>query len=182
MNLWELPQSCEIGGEEYAFNADFRNILRINGCFSDASRHEYLRWKIAMRLFYGCDVPYAYQEQAMEYMLEFIDYGVPDGRPTLKLIDWGQDAQMIIADINKVAGHEVRSDKFLHWWTFLGYFYGIGEGQLSSIVSIRAKRQKGKKLEKWEQDYYKENRKKIDFQTPDTPEKKATKAYFDKWL
>lgn len=84
--------------------------------------------------------------------------------------------------MNKVAGHEVRADKFLHWWTFLSYFYGIGEGQLSTVVSIRSKRQKGKKLEKWEQEYYRENRKKIDFQQPETPEKAAAKAYFDKWL
>lgn len=182
MNLWELPRSVRIGEEEYAFDADFRTILRIVDCFADESRHAYLRWKIAMRLFYGSDIPRMHQERAMEYMAKFIDYGVSDGRPSPKLIDWGQDAQMIIADVNKVAGHEVRADKFLHWWTFLSYFYGIGEGQLSTVVSIRAKRKKGKKLEKWEQEYYRENKKKIDFQAPETPEKAAAKAYFDKWL
>ena len=51
---------------------------------------------------------------------------------------------MIIADINKVAGTEVRSLSFLHWWTFLSFFHAIGEGQLSTLISIREKLRTGK--------------------------------------
>lgn len=182
MNLWSLPQTAEIGGVEYRINADFRDVLEIIKYLTDTSRPEYLRWQIALGLFYDGEIPYRDQTAAMEYLSEFISYGAPEDKPSPKLVDWTQDAQMIVSDINKVAGHEVRADKFLHWWTFLSYFYGIGEGQLSTVVSIRSKRQKGKKLEKWEQEYYRENRKKVDFQTPDTPEKAAAKAYFDKWL
>lgn len=182
MNLWSLPQTAEIGGVEYHINADFRDVLEIIKYLTDESRPEYLRWQIAIGLFYDGEIPYRYQTAAMEYLSEFISYGVPEDKPSPKLVDWAQDAQMIVSDINKVAGREVRAEKFLHWWTFLSYFNGIGEGQLSTVVSIRSKRQKGKKLEKWEQEYYRENRKKVDFQTPDTPEKAAAKAYFDKWL
>ena len=78
-------------------------------------------------------------------------------------MDWEQDAHAIIADVNKVAGCEVRSLPYLHWWTFLSYFQAIGEGQLSTLVSIRDKIRRGKKLEKWEQDYYRENKNRIDF-------------------
>lgn len=182
MNLWSLPQTAEIGGMEYHINADFRDVLEIIKYLTDASRPEYLRWQIALGLFYDGEIPYRDQTVAMEYLSEFISYGAPEDKPSPKLVDWTQDAQMIVSDVNKVAGREVRAEKFLHWWTFLSYFYGIGEGQLSTVVSIRSKRQKGKKLEKWEQEYYRENRKKVDFQTPDTPEKAAAKAYFDKWL
>ena len=38
----------------------------------------------------------------------------------------------------------------------------IGECTFSNIISIRSKKQKGQKLEKWEQNFYKENRKMID--------------------
>lgn len=43
----------------------------------------------------------------------------------------------------------------------MAYFNAIGEGQLSTIVSIRDKLRRHKKLEKWEQEYYKRNRDKV---------------------
>ena len=46
----------------------------------------------------------------------------------------------------------------MHWWTFIGYFDEIGEGTFSQVLSIRQKRAKGKKLEKWEQEFLKNNR------------------------
>lgn len=182
MNLWTLPQTAVIGGTEYHINADFRDILEIIGYMTDCTKSQYSRWKIALGLFYDEEIPTEYEEEAAQFLSDFIDYGVKDDKPSPKLIDWEQDAQMIIADVNKVAGKEIRADKFLHWWTFLSYFSGIGEGQLSSVVNIRSKKAKGKKLDKSEQQYYRENRKKVDFQQPETPEKAAVKEYFDKWL
>ena len=73
-------------------------------------------------------------------------------------------AALIVADVNKVAGQEIRALPFLHWWTFLGYFHAIGEGQLSAVVTIRDKLSRGKKLEEWEKDYYRENRKTVELQ------------------
>lgn len=182
MSIWQLPRKAVIGGVEYPINADFRDIWEIIDCLNNTSKPYYLRWEVALGLFFDGDIPGANKQEAMQYLADFIDYGVSEEKPKPKLIDWKQDAQMIVADVNKVAGKEIRAEQFLHWWTFLSYFYGIGEGQLSTIVSIRAKRRKGQKLEKWEQEYYRENRKRVDFQTPDTPEKAADKAYFDKWL
>lgn len=49
--------------------------------------------------------------------------------------------------MNKAAGFETRTVKYLHWWTFLGYFNEIGEGLFSSVIGIRQKLNKGKKLE-----------------------------------
>ena len=67
-----------------------------------------------------------------------------------------------VADVNKVAGTEIRAIPFLHWWTFMAYFNAIGEGQLSTLVSIRDKLRRGKKLEKWEQEYYRKNKERVD--------------------
>lgn len=74
-----------------------------------------------------------------------------------KVIDWDKDALMIISAINKVAGKEVRAEKYMHWWTFVAYYMAIGESALSNVVNIRRKIIKGKKLEKFEQEYVTEN-------------------------
>lgn len=182
MNAWGLPRVAVIGGVEYSINADFRDVLEVIGYLSDPTKMDHVKWEIAVSLFYDGDIPDEHKQEAMEYLADFISYGATDDKPGAKLIDWNQDAKLIIGDINKVAGKEIRAESFLHWWTFLSYFYGIGEGQLSTVVSIRSKKKKGKKLDKWEQEYYQENKQIIDFQTPDTPEAEEMKEYFDMWL
>ena len=101
-------------------------------------------------------------QEAMAYLADFIACGSRDSKPGTKLLDWEQDAQMIVADVNKVAGTEIRAMPFLHWWTFMSYFNAIGEGQLSTLISIRDKLRRGKKLEKWEQEYYRKNKDRVD--------------------
>lgn len=182
MDLWSLPKTAVIGGTEYPINTDFRDVLEIIGYLTDLERPEYLRWQIAINLFYDGTIPEDSQREAMEYMAEFISYGETESQPGPKLMDWKQDAQIILGDVNKVAGMEVRGQKYLHWWTFLSYFYAIGEGQLSTIVSIRSKKASGKKLEKWEEDFYKKNRQKIDFRQTDRQDDREIQDYFSKWL
>lgn len=162
MELWSLPTSAVIGGVEYPINADFRDILDIFRYMDDPDRPEYIRWRIALALFYEGEIPEEHQQEAMEYLAEFVTCGERDSKPGPKLLDWEQDAQIIVADVNKVAGRGIRSLPFLHWWTFMAYFSAIGEGQLSTLVSIRDKQRRGKKLEKWERDYYQKNKSKVD--------------------
>lgn len=182
MNAWRLPMSADIGGVTYPINADFRDILEIISILNDEDRPNYIRWQIAIGLFYDGDIPIDYQQEAMEYLSKFISYESEDKKQAPKLIDWDQDAQIIVGDVNKVAGKEIRAVPFLHWWTFLSYFYSVGEGQLSTIVSIRSKKKKGKKLEKWEETYYRENKDKIDFKRKKTAADIAATEYFEKWL
>ena len=162
MNSWRLPNSVEICGKDYKIATDFRDILEIISYLNDQEKPELIRWYIALNLFYTDGIP-SDQEAAMQKLSDFISEGEEDEHPGPKLIDWDQDAKAIIADVNKVAGTEIRSIPYLHWWTFLAYFRGIGEGQLSTIVSIRSKIAKHKKLEDWEREYYKENKNVIDF-------------------
>ena len=75
---------------------------------------------------------------------------------------WEQDAGMIVPAVNRVAGCEVRALPYLHWWTFLGYYMEIGDGLFAQVLNIRQKKSKGKKLEKWEKEFYRENKKIID--------------------
>ena len=182
MNAWTLPQSVSFGGLNYKFCTDYRDILEIISYLTDNSYSEYTRWRIALGLFYDDEIPNEHQEDAMRYLSSFISYGAEEGKQGIKLMDWQQDASLIVSDINKVAGKEIRALEYLHWWTFLSYFYGIGEGQLSSVVSIRKKKATGKKLEKWEQEYYQNNKKLIDFSAPETDAIREEKENMLKWL
>lgn len=162
MTPWALPESAEIGGTIYQLNTDFRDMLEIMQYLDDPDRPEYLRWMIAVALFYDGEIPDEHLTEAMEYLADFISCGDKDTKPGPKLLDWEQDAQAIVADVNKVAGTEIRSIPYMHWWTFLSYFQAIGEGQLSTLISIRDKLRRGKKLEKWEQEYYRKNKGRVD--------------------
>ena len=79
-------------------------------------------------------------------------------KPSPRVMDWEQDATLIIPAVNRVVGREIRADKYMHWWTFLSAYMEIGECTFTHILSIRQKRATGKKLEKWEQDYIRDNK------------------------
>ena len=149
MSQWNLPETAEIGGVVYPIHADFRDILEIFQYLDDPDQPEYIRWRIALALFYEGEIPEEDRQEAMAYLSAFLSCGE-------------QDAQIIVADVNKVAGTEIRALPFLHWWTFMAYFNAIGEGQLSTVVSLRDKLRRGKKLEKWEREYYQKNKARVD--------------------
>lgn len=95
-------------------------------------------------------------ENLYKEMTKFFNCGddKSPGRTTnTPLIDWEQDSQIICSAINNVAKTEIRALEHLHWWTFMGYYLSVGESVLSTVVSIRDKVHKGKKLDKWEQDF-----------------------------
>ena len=168
MNVWRLPDSLSIGGREIKIRPDFRNILRIIELMN-RDLPPLILWQAAEKLFYDERIQPEHMAEAAEKLSEFISMGREE-KPGPKLIDWEQDAGPIIADVNRAAGFEVRSVPFLHWWTFLSFFNSIGEGQLSTIVSIRNKKAKHQKLDQWEQEFYSENRSEIDFKTKYTEE------------
>lgn len=182
MTLWYLPKSIDIGGVSYSINSDFRDVLDIILRLNDDSEPEWLRWRIALALFYTERIPDDHHKEAMEKLAEFISCNEKSVKPGPKLIDWEQDAQAIVSDVNKVAGKEIRELPYLHWWTFISYFHGIGEGQLSTIINIRYKRAHGRKLEKWEQEFYQKNRDKIDIKKKYSAEELAERESISKWL
>lgn len=167
MNIWALPECVQAGGADRKINADFRDILLVLDTLNDPQVRDYERALIALNLFYDDfdAIPRTVWEEAAAAMLAFINLGErePAGkRPAPRRIDWEQDAAVIISEVNRVAGTELRALPFVHWWTFIGYFSAIGEGQLSTIVGIREKLRKKEKLERWEKDYLMENRSQIE--------------------
>ena len=142
MSVWQLPVHAVIGGICYPLHADYRDVLEILvDVYGD-------------RFEYEGEIPEKDQQEATAYLAWFVRGGTEEEtQPGAKLLDWEQDAPLIAADINKAAGQEIRAMAFLHWWTFLAWFHGIGQGQLSAVVTILDKLHRGKKLESWEKEY-----------------------------
>jgi len=181
MNLWQLPTEANFSGVKYRHKSDYRQILRIFDILSDESRPELYRWYLALVYFYEDPIPKTLEGEAMAYLSSFLTCG-DGGRPGPKLLDWQTDAPEIIADVNAVAGREIRAMEYLHWWSFLSFFMAIGEGRLSALVSIRDKLRRGKKLDPWEQEYYRRDPQKLRLHPQPTVADTAEKARLESLL
>lgn len=185
MNPYDLPVALAVGGREYAIRYDFRAVLDVLIAMNDPELDGPCKSMVILKIMFPDwrTIPQEHISEAIKQACEFIDCGQKDdGKPKPKLIDWEQDAAIIIPAVNSVAHTDVRAIGNLHWWTFWAYFMEIGESVFASVVSIRGKKAKGKKLEKWEQEYYRENRHLIDLRKKETPEEKAMQEYLNKWL
>lgn len=181
-DLYRLPEKVCIGGRAYGLHTDFRVILQIFRCLEETELPEILRWRVALGLFYDSPVPRQHWQEAMDYLADFLHCGQPSDKPGPKLLDWQQDADCIIAGVNAAAGCEVRALPQVHWWTFLSWFHAMPPGQLSTVVSIRDKLRRGKKLEDWEREFYRENKKKVDLSRPETQKDREEKDRLNQLL
>lgn len=167
-DVWTLPQAVAVEGEEYAIHSDYRDILGIIAWLTGAEGADLdpgQRWYVALRLFYPrfAAMPRSRWGPAAEALAAFIAGGRPGGRGDgARLLDWRQDAPLIVSGVNRVAGQDVRALPYLHWWSFLASFDAIGEGALCTVVAIRDKLRRGKKLEPWELDFYRSHRAQVD--------------------
>lgn len=177
MYAWKLPTSLNVGGRDYAVRTDYRVILDILAAMNDPeifepwmSEDEKKEEKILTMLqilYVDFDsIPRKFLEEAAEKACEFIDCGLKgDDKPKPRTMDWKQDAPVIVPAINKVSGKDIRSVKYMHWWTFFGLYMEIGESTFATIVGIRDKKNKGKKLDKWEQEFYRNNKHLVDLKS-----------------
>lgn len=176
MYAWELPTSLEVGGKEYAIRTDYRVILDIlaamndpeifePGMTEDEKKIEQTMTMLQILYIDFDSIPPKDYQEAAEKAVDFIDCGIKgDDKPKPRTMDWEQDAPIIAPEVSKVASRDIRVGE-THWWEFFGYYLGIGEGVFNTIVSIREKRRKGKKLEKWEKEFYQNNKSLIDLKS-----------------
>lgn len=189
-SAWEFPTSLNIGGTDYEIRTDYRAVLDLLTALndndltdSDEQIEAYMKSRVILEIMFPqCDdIPAEHLQEALDKVVEFIDMGITEDSRKPKTMDWEQDAPILIPAINKVLNCEIRAEKYIHWWTFLGAYMGIGESLFSNIVSIRQKKAKGKKLDKWEMEFYKENKSLIDFKQKDQrsdEEKEMLRDYF----
>ena len=165
---WDLPTFVDIDGLQYKIRnrCDYRVVLDTISALKDNELDIKYRYQCALFIFYedlaGCNNI----DLAINEMLKIINYGEEEhaekNKPTL--MDWEHDFKHLVPPISRVLGYDVRMpDKYTHWYSFLsGYMEIGGECTFATIVSIRNKRAKGKKLEKWEIDFLGENRRMVD--------------------
>lgn len=193
MDSWTLPKALIVGNKSYRIRSDYRAVLDIliamndPEIFSPEMTDEEKQFEKIMTmlqiLYIDFDlIPEKYYQEALDKACEFIDCGIKDeGKQKPQLIDWNQDSPIIVPAINKIYGKDIRSLKYMHWWTFLGLYMEIGESTLSTVVSIRNKKNRGKKLDEWEIEFLKSNKNLVILNKKSSytsEEKKALKKLF----
>ena len=161
--MYELPHSLEVNGVEHPIRTDFRDIMRIVLAMSDPELKDNEKVYVCLYIMYEDyeDLNEDDYEAAFRAASWFINCGEESsGRTPQKkaTVDFEQDEKLLMAAVNRVAGREVREMEYLHWWTFMGYFMEIGECTYSTVLQLRSKKNKGKKLEDWEKEFWKQNR------------------------
>ena len=189
-SAWEFPTSLNICGVDYEIRTDYRAVLDLLTALNDPELEDedknvtaYMQSQVILQIMFpNCDeIPAEHIQEALDKVAEFIDMGISDDSKKPKTMDWEQDAHIIIPAVNKVLNTEIRAVQYMHWWTFLGAYMEIGESLFSNVLHIRQKIAKNKKLEKWEQEFYKENKSLIDFKNTyqrSDEEKEALREYF----
>jgi len=166
--MYEIPISIQLGEQSYAIRdkGDYRMVLDCFKALNDDELSTQEKIYSSLIIFYDdmediSDLTvFEDINEAIKEMYKFFNCGgeiIEQVRKMPKLIDWEQDEQLICSAINKVAGQEIRSIPYVHWWTFMGWYLAIGESPLSHIVGIRNKLATNQKLEKYEKKFQQEN-------------------------
>ena len=160
--IGQLPKQLTINNNQYAIRSDYRIAIEILSLFDNEkiTNSDKILYTLKCLYLKFESIPVNDYEEAFQKAVWFLDGGdIPKVETGgAKIFDWKYDESILFSAVNAVANQEVRELKYLHWWTFLGYFSSIGDGLFSTVLNIRKKIAKGQTLEKWEKDFYKENK------------------------
>lgn len=185
MGVYDLPTSLEIGEVVFPIRYGWRAVMDIFAAYADPELDDEMKTEIMLQILFPDweRIPPQCMAETVEKACGFLDCGMkPDTKNRPQTMDWEQDAAIIIPAINSVAGREIRLDPDIHWWTFFGWYMSIGDSLFSNVLNIRQKKAQGKKLEKYEEEFYQENKQIIDLKKPDSEEIRQEKENLLKWL
>lgn len=178
MNAYDLPSSLTVGGRVYPIRSGWRAIMDIFAALNDPELDDDGKMIALLTILYPDHdrIPPEDIPEAIASACEFIDCGHrPDSEHRPRLLDWEQDAPLIVPAVNAAAGMDIRCNPNLHWWTFWGAFMNAEGGLFGSVLRVRQKKAKGKKLDKAEEEFYRDNRKLVDLRAKETAEIRAEK-------
>lgn len=162
MSIYDLPTSVNASGQQLHIrnDGDWRMVIDVNIALTDPELTDEEKAAAALLIFYDCN-PNEIQDvqEAVNEMMRFIAVDDMDEGSSKKprLVDWEEDGGLIVSGVNAVLGREIRAEKYMHWWTFIAAYMSIGDSVLATVVGIRNKIARGKKLEKHEKDFKREN-------------------------
>ena len=159
--MFDLPNVVTIGSRKYPVRTDYRVILEIFVMLNDPDLDDGDKTEALLRMFYierPADI-----EKAIQAFADFVE---PRKRSSSKgpgLVDWEADFDLIAAAVNHVLGTECRALPYLHWRSFVGAYMEISPDSLfARVISMRDKLRTGRKIEKWEWNWYRKNRELVD--------------------
>ena len=160
MGAWSLPTSVMICGQRFAIRSDFRAVQDALSALNNRSLSEQERYSAFLRILFPRWEKLPDLSEAMHEALVFVNLGktFPERQSAKpQLVNWEKDVNLIAPAIDRVLGYSCRQCEYLHWWEFIGAYYCIGDGLFAQVVNIRSKRVRGKPLEKYEQEFAREN-------------------------
>lgn len=149
-DFYDLPRQLEVGGVSYDIRTDYRAVLDIMAAYSDPELDGADKTQALVEILYIDfeTIPLEHMEEAIQKACWFIDTGMPaNNKPQPRTMDWVKDAPIIIPEVNKYIGKEVRSVKYMHWWTFLVPICRSAEMAYTHLFSITGR--KRPKVKKW---------------------------------
>lgn len=189
--MYSLPIEVAINNQVFKItnNGDYRMVIDCFSALNDIELSEEYRLCASLIIFYedinsiediedkfGDDV-----NVAVNKMFEFFNCNEAGHKVNYRLLDWDKDEQMICSAVNNVAHIEIRALPYLHWWTFMGYYTSIGESVFSTVVGIREKIVKNKKLEKYEKEFRYNNPQYFDWNSKTLEQQEIEKEVLDMW-
>ena len=176
-NLFNLPDFVQISGAEVSIRTDFRVILEIFVMLSDPELSDTDKTEALLRMFYE-ERP-ADTAAAIAAFRDFVD-PFPSSGGGLSLVSWHHDFPLLVGPVNHVLGAECRSMPYLHWYTFLSASMEISpDSVFAQTLRIREKLARGKKLEKWEKEFYHRN---LDLVRPPAALTSAEEEILSAWI
>ena len=191
--MYELQTEVLINDDRYTITnrGDFRMVLDCLAALRDDELSEDYRVLASLLIFYNEldtfeDIQRNFYniENLIFEMYKFLNCGTEEStnsHTASPVIDWEKDSQMICSAVNKVAGFEIRSAQYVHWWTFLGYYMAIGQSTLSTVVGIRDKIVKHKNLDKWEKEFKRDNPDYFIWKSQSVEEREAERLIREIW-
>ena len=151
--MYTLPTTLRVGGQEIPIRTAWTAALDAISVLADPDFSPEDKGRAVIKIIYKVPVKPMYQVEALRQAYWFLDGGqdYKQGKKGPTVMDWEHDWPLIVAPINRVIGHDVRTDTDLHWWTFLAAYLEIGgDCLLAQVVSIRDKQARHEKLADYE--------------------------------
>ena len=162
---------------------DYRMVLDCILALNDNDLTDEEKGKCALIIFYENYQDITDPQEAINDLIKIVSYD--DEEPQKEstkpaLMDWHKDFKQLAPPISRILGYDVRlPDKYTHWWTFVGGYMEIGECTFATVVSIRSKKSKGVKLDKWEEEFCREHPEMINLPTKFTKEEEEFFSLFE---
>lgn len=190
MDILNLSNALEVGGEMREINSDFRPCFRIMQLVESNEFTTDEKAQIIIGILYVDEIPDNLFLEAYTKAVKFLDMETDyeevnnaNGKQQMRLFSWEQDAKYIISAVNKSAEVSVRSQDFFHWWEFLIAMFESGDCVLNTLIQQRKLKKTGKQT-KTDREWWAENKDMVELKIEKelTADEQHAKDIFDNLL